>query len=117
MSGRWWNGSRFRSFNACRTPGPRQPCRYCSRASSPSRAPGALALLAYAEADACELLERHVRGDWGEIPPEDANENELSVREGFRILSSYPLGDNGAKLWIITEADRCSTCLLLPEEY
>jgi hypothetical protein len=46
----------------------------------------------------------------------DARENELSLREGFRILSSYPL-PTGAKVWIITEADRSSTCLLLPEEY
>lgn len=79
--------------------------------------PGALALLAEAGADARELLERHVRGDWGGVSPEDAKENELSVREGFRIVSSYPIGDNGAKIWIITEADRSSTTVLLPEEY
>ncbi|CAN5644679.1 hypothetical protein BH20ACT11_BH20ACT11_12230 [soil metagenome] len=43
--------------------------------------------------------------------------SELSVREGFRIVSSYPLGDTSTKVWIITEADRSSTCILLPEEY
>jgi hypothetical protein len=78
--------------------------------------PGALALLASAGQNPAELLDRHTSGDWGEIPPEDARENKLSVREGFRILSSYPVGA-GEKVWIITEADRSSTCILLPSEY
>ena len=77
--------------------------------------PRALRLLADADVDALSLLGRHVRGDWGEVPPEDARENEFSVREGFRILSSYPVGNH--RLWIITEADRSSTCILLPEDY
>ena len=76
---------------------------------------GALVLLADAGADALPLLARHASGDWGEVPPEDARENELSVRQGFRILSSYLVG--GRRIWIITEADRSSTCLLLPKEY
>ena len=46
------------------------------------------------------LLARHVTGDWGNVPPEDAAENELSVREGFRILSSYGEGD--ARLWLVS---------------
>ena len=81
--------------------------------------PGALTVLEETGADYLMLLSRHVRGDWGKVPPEDARENDRSVREGFRIISSYPLGDNevGAKVWIITEADRSSTCLLLPSEY
>jgi hypothetical protein len=79
--------------------------------------PGALELLAATGTDPLALLSRHVRGDWGEVPPEDARENELSVREGFRIVSSYPVGEDGSKVWIITEADRSSTCLLLPSEY
>lgn len=79
--------------------------------------PGALALLADASVSPVELLKRHQRGDWGEVPPEDARENELSVRRGFRILSSYRVGDQGTRIWVITEADRSSTCLLLPEEY
>lgn len=62
------------------------------------------------------LLQRHASGDWGEVPAADAKENELSLRKGFRILLSYPLS-TGAKIWIITEADRSSTCLLLPAEY
>ena len=63
-----------------------------------------------------ELLLRHVTGDWGDLEDEDKKENELSVREGFRILSSYNL-ETGAKVWIITEWDRSVTTVLLPEEY
>ena len=63
------------------------------------------------------LLGRHVSGDWGDVPPEDAKENELSVERGFRILSSYEVGNLGERLWVITEADRSSTCILRPEEY
>lgn len=79
--------------------------------------PGALELLASARTDALELLSWHVSGDWGKVSPEDARENHLSVREGFRIVSSYPVGGEGEKVWIITEADRSSTCVLLPSEY
>lgn len=79
--------------------------------------PGALALLATAGEDPAELLSRHQGGDWGEVPTADARENELSVRKGFRILSSYRVGGQETKIWVITEADRSSTCLLLPEEY
>jgi hypothetical protein len=62
------------------------------------------------------LLTRHADGDWGELSEHDRKENEFSLRNGFRILSSYMLG-NGEKIWVITEADRSSTCLLLPSEY
>ena len=90
--------------------------------------PGALDLMdQYLEA-AANVLSRHQSGDWGQVCAEDARENELSVREGFRILSVYQLdqalavaarepADSQAQLWIITEADRSSTCLLLPSEY
>lgn len=77
--------------------------------------PGALALLADTGESPALLLDRHVCGDWGEVPPEDARENELALRGSFRLVSSYPVG--GSRLWVITEADRSSTCLLLPEEY
>jgi len=63
-----------------------------------------ISLLADAHADLAELLARQQGGDWGEVVPEDARENQLSVREGFRMLSSYPIGKDGAKVWIITEA-------------
>ncbi len=62
-----------------------------------------------------KLLERHQSGDWGEAPAEDARENEFSVKHGFRVLSSYRVA--GERLWVITEADRSATTLLLPDEY
>jgi len=78
--------------------------------------PGALEALAEAGIDPATLLDRHGVGDWGELCEEDRQENEFSLNRGFRLLSSYPLPD-GQKLWIITEADRSATTLLLPSEY
>jgi hypothetical protein len=77
--------------------------------------PGAISALEETGTDALALLRRHAAGDWGEVTPEDAKENELSVCEGFRVLSSYVVDKE--RIWIITEADRSSTCLLLPSEY
>ena len=79
--------------------------------------PGTLSLLADADANPAGLLERHRRGDWGEVPPAGARENDLSVRTGLCVLSSYRVGDRGERIWVITEAERSSTCLLLPQEY
>jgi len=76
--------------------------------------PGALAALTPEEP--LILLSRHVSGDWGDVPAEDAAENEFSVERGFRIVTSYETA-SGTRVWIITEADRSSTCILLPEEY
>ena len=78
--------------------------------------PGALAALEKAGQQPGEFLARHVNGDWGEVPPEDIKENELSLQHGFRLLSAYSTSA-GDKFWVITEADRSSTCILLPEEY
>ena len=78
--------------------------------------PGALEALEEAGQDAAEFLSRHVSGDWGEVPAEDARENDLSVKQGFRILSAYSLTTD-VKIWVITEADRSATTLLLPSEY
>ena len=61
------------------------------------------------------LLRRHQTGDWGDLDPQDVRENELSLREGFRLMSVYSV--NETRLWIITEADRSSTTILLPCEY
>lgn len=60
-------------------------------------------------------LNRHVRGDWGDVPPEDAAANRDAVQNGDRVISSYRIA--GEKVWIITEADRSATTLLLPSEY
>ena len=78
--------------------------------------PRALTALNETKQDPVELLIRHVTGDWGDLEDEDKEENELSVREGFRILSAYNL-ETGVKVWVITEWDRSVTTLLLPEEY
>jgi hypothetical protein len=77
---------------------------------------GALALLEQANKSPLEFLSRHLRGDWGDLCQEDKTENELSLKHGFRIMSSYEVSDT-EKLWIITEADRSVTTLLLPSEY
>ncbi len=78
--------------------------------------PGAIDLLRSAGEDLLPaLLERHRSEDWGDVPQEDAQENEFSVRYGFRIVSSYRVA--GEKLWVITERDRSATTLLLPLEY
>jgi hypothetical protein len=78
--------------------------------------PGALDALAQAGDNPAALLGRHVTGDWGELDEHDQRENEFSVSRSLRILSAYTLSD-GTKLWIITEADRSCTTLLLPSEY
>jgi len=79
--------------------------------------PGALEAFNRAQIAVEDLLWRHRSGDWGEISDEDKAENELSVNQGFRLLSSYTLPSTGETVWIITEADRSSTTLLLPSEY
>lgn len=78
--------------------------------------PGALRALEKANQLPFEFLVRHQVGDWGEIDEEDRAENELSVEKGFRILSAYRTSAN-VKIWVITEADRSATTILLPEEY
>jgi len=77
---------------------------------------GALRAFEQAADDYSPFLDRHQAGDWGEIEPEDRGVNEEALKEGARIFSVYRLSDGG-KVWIITEADRSSTCILLPEEY
>jgi hypothetical protein len=78
--------------------------------------PGALSALEESGEQHSTFLARHLSGDWGDLSEEDRKENEFSLLHGFRLLSSYKLR-NGTKLWIITEADRSSTTLLLPNEY
>ena len=78
--------------------------------------PGAEEALQSAGQTATEFLRRHMSGDWGELSDEDVRENEFSLKEGLRLLSAYQTG-KGQKLWIITEADRSATTILLPSEY
>ena len=94
--------------------------------------PGALELLRRTATNPEVLLMRHVTGDWGDIGAEDARENDLSLQAGFRLMSVYQLplvatavADGNQPnatavrhpIWLITEADRSATTLLLPEEY
>lgn len=78
--------------------------------------PGALEALESNGQTPMELLQRHVVLDPGELCGEDQQTNLDAVENGGRIFSSYLLNDN-TKIWIITEADRSATCLLLPDEY
>jgi hypothetical protein len=78
--------------------------------------PGALMAFTEAKDSIRTYLSRHATGDWGDVSSEDASENELSLLAGFRLLSAYRIKD-GTRIWIITEADRSATTILLPEEY
>jgi len=78
--------------------------------------PGALRAIAGAGHAPQEFLNRHTQGDWGELDEHDRRENERSLKDECRLLSAYRLRD-GTKIWIITEADRSATTILLPEEY
>jgi hypothetical protein len=77
--------------------------------------PRALQLLSEAEDDPFGYLARHAAGDWGDLCAFDRRQNEVALPEGYRVFSSYetPVG----RVWVITEADRSATTILLPEEY
>jgi hypothetical protein len=78
--------------------------------------PGALQAFEQSGESPLTYLQRHLCGDWGDVDVHDRAENEYSLQDGFRLLSAYRLS-SGESIWIITEADRSSTCILLPEEY
>jgi hypothetical protein len=78
--------------------------------------PGAIEALQQAGISAASLLCRHQCGDWGDLGHEGLDANEAALHQGSRIFSSYQLTDT-VKIWVITEADRSATTLLLPEEY
>jgi hypothetical protein len=65
--------------------------------------------------DPLSYLYRHASGDWGDVCPTDAAENDQSVLHGYRVLSCYTIASE--TIWIITEADRLVTTLLLSSEY
>jgi hypothetical protein len=78
--------------------------------------PGAMQLMQQHNLDPFAFLFRHVRGDWGVVDKQDGKANDEAVVHGTRILSAYMLTP-AERVWIITEADRSSTCILLPTEY
>lgn len=78
--------------------------------------PGALAALQRDGTEAQRFLERHAVCDWGDLSAEDRAQNDHALRAGLRLLSAYVLR-GGERIWVITEADRSVTTVLLPEEY
>ncbi len=78
--------------------------------------PGALTALQRAGQSPDELLTKHAHGQWGDLSDDDWKENNYSVSRALRLLSAYRLC-TGETLWLITEADRSATTLLLPQEY
>jgi hypothetical protein len=78
--------------------------------------PGAIEVLAESGQDAAFFLDKHLAGDWGEADVEDQNANAQALLDGSRLLSVYR-NLKGVVIWVLTEADRSSTCLLLPEDY
>jgi hypothetical protein len=77
--------------------------------------PGALKLFIEAGGHPFDYLARHAKGDWGQLCAFDRRQNEIALREGLRIFSSYDV--SAGRVWIITEADRSVTTILLPDEY
>ena len=78
--------------------------------------PGAEEALMIAGQTELEFLRQHMSGNWGDLSEEDIQENEFALEKGFRLLSAYRTA-KGQQLWIITEADRSATTVLLPSEY
>ena len=78
--------------------------------------PGALAAMEEYQCQPLTLLARHLAGDWGVLPTEDAQLNDQALKSDGRLLSSYPLSGD-TRIWVITEWDRSVTTLLTPDEY
>jgi hypothetical protein len=78
--------------------------------------PAALQTMDEAQQLPLDLFMRHQRGDWGEVGNDDKQANEQALENGERLLSAYRL-KTGVKVWVITEADRSATTILLPDEY
>ena len=79
--------------------------------------PGARLELAENHVSPDEFIARHSRGDWGEVSDDDRAENEFAIGKELRIWSVYVLPLTKEKIWVITEADRSLTTILLPDEY
>ena len=77
--------------------------------------PGALKLLGESGGHPFDYLARHATGDWGDLCAFDRRQNEIALRDGYRVFSSYDVP--AGRVWVITEADRSVTTILLPEEY
>jgi len=80
------------------------------------RTHGAIAALMAAQVSESSLIQRHTSGDFGQLCPEDQEQNRHAIAQGGRVMSSYELATQ-TKVWVITEADRSVTTFLLPSEY
>ena len=78
--------------------------------------PGAQAALTIHTINPASLLDRHVTGDWSNLSPDDIKANRDAVAGGARIFSSYHIALK-IRVWVITEASRASSTVVLPEEY
>lgn len=78
--------------------------------------PGAIAAMEEAGQSPLDFLQRHASGDWGDLDDADKQENEFSLEKTLRLFSAYHT-KRDQKLWVITEADRSATTILLPSEY
>jgi hypothetical protein len=79
--------------------------------------PGAAEALKEAGVSPLAYVARHIAGEWGDLCEEDKRRNDEALEDGSRILSAYILPKTGVKIWVITEADRSATTVLLPSEY
>lgn len=77
--------------------------------------PAVIELLAAAGVPVWSLVSRHVSGDYGEVDEHDRQANEDAIATGERILSAYTVA--AERVWVLTEADRSSTCVLLASQY
>ena len=77
---------------------------------------GAIEALAESGQDAGFFLDMHLQGNWGEVDAADQKANDQALTNGSRLLSSYRTL-KGVEIGVLTEADRSSTCILLPEDY
>jgi hypothetical protein len=77
--------------------------------------PGALKLLSEMGEDLFGYIARHATGDWGDLCAFDRRQNEIALRDGYRVFSSYDV--SAERVWVITKTDRSVTTILLPEEY
>ena len=94
---------------------PSKPWRHLFALGDVVATPGAIDLLDRTGMNANTFIIRHLRGDFGAVVAKDALANMKVIEHGTRTLSSYTVGNK--RLWIITEATKTSTILLLPEEY
>ena len=74
------------------------------------------ALGTVSQPDIVAALRRHASGDWGDVDPDDRAANDDALKSGERLLSVYQSA-TGTTFWVLTEADRSVTTVLLPDDY